>query len=352
MVGVLVVLNVYELLVVSLACYLIRARGTARDGKMLLLIEVLLLVDSTNLLAESWTIYGDFGLRANAAALILAGIKIGTVAWLLGLRYRLREMIAAALGYLGMLAMPGIMAAWNSRGADMERPLHFAWWGAGALVVVLAVLVPRGKREMSPLERALGRAALFAPWLSLLAHLFLSHYVHRAALRPCNLAPVILGVAAAVLHRRPALLDDGIGYVLGATAGLCLLLAMWSSPWLSFDLPGLEGLVYSPLRAVLLGLAVLFLWATFTGRGKLHALPASLFLTSAASGHSAGTIFGTWRTMASGLVPRTQSQWGIVSVIAAFLLLGAGAVASVFRKAAAAGQSPAGEAGGTGGSGK
>ncbi|MHC4914514.1 MAG: hypothetical protein ACYTGB_03400 [Planctomycetota bacterium] len=326
------VLNVYELLVVGLACYLIGRRRAVRDGRMLLLIEVLLLVDGTNLLAESWTCRRNFGLYANASALILAGIKIGTVVWLLRLRYRPRELAAAALGYLAMLAMPGLLAYYNRMGADMERPLHAAWWAAGALAVIISVLASRGKHEMRPLERALGRAALVAPWVSMVVHLFLSHWVHEAEFRICNLAPVVLGLAAVALHRRPKWLTNARArYLLAGTAAVCPLLTVGSADWLTFDAFGVRGLLYSPMRAVLLSLSGLFFWAAFTGRGWLHSVPASAFLTAAASGHSPAAIVTTWKAMASSLMPRSQSQWGIISVIAAFLLLGAGAAVSVYK---------------------
>jgi hypothetical protein len=246
-----------------------------------------------------------------------------------------------------MLAAPGLLAWANRGGATMGLPLHAAWWGAGALAVGLAVLVPRGRREGGGLERSLGRAALVAPWLSLVAHLFVAHWVHEAAFRFCNLAPVALGLTGAALHRNPPwLAGRRTDHLLAWTAGLCLLVVGQPAPELNADFAGLEGLVYSPLRGTLLGLSLLFLWALLAGRGRLHAAPAAALFTLACSGHSPAAILGAWRSMGAGLLPRTRSQWGAVSVVAAFLLLGAGAALSVLKR----GAGESGEAGGAGGS--
>jgi hypothetical protein len=217
----------------------------------------------------------------------------------------------------------------------MAMPLHAAWWGAGALAVGLAVLVPRGKREAGDLERSLGRAALAAPWLSLVAHLVMAHWVHEAGFSLCNLAPVALGLSAAALHRNPRwLAGRRTDHLLAWTAGLCLLLVAETPPELSANFAGVAGLIYSPLRGVLLALSLLFLWATLAGRSRLHGAPAALLFTLACSGHSPAAILGTWRSMGTGLLPRTRSQWGAISVVAAFLLLGAGAALSILRKGA------------------
>jgi hypothetical protein len=54
-------------------------------------------------------------------------------------------------------------------------------------------------------------------------------------------------------------------------------------------------------------------------------------LLAASAGHSLPAIGRTWLWLAGKLLPRSAAQWGVVALVAAFLLLAAGAALSMAR---------------------
>jgi hypothetical protein len=102
--------------------------------------------------------------------------------------------------------------------------------------------------------------------------------------------------------------------------------------------PG-TGFGVSPLRIALLAAAAVYLDGLYLFRHAHFAWAVGLCLSAAGMGHSVGTIndnsLGMAKTSANAfdrLIPRTLFAWGFVSVVAAFVLLGLGALMSMIRK--------------------
>jgi hypothetical protein len=327
-------LNLYEMLVVGLACYLIRRRGQLRDGLMLLMIEVLLLVDSTNLLNEAYQLNFRIGVWVNFGALVLAACKAGVVVHALKLRYSPRELAAAGLGYVGMLAVPGVLAAFNRTGVEtMHMPIHGAWWILGMLPVAVAVILPRAKREFTRLEKVLGAAALAGPLASMLIRALAFSFVHDATFQFANLSPVLIGAAGALLWRGAGRIElKGLHTALTAAGVLGIILAAFGGTDLEAAVPGAGGLMYSPLRSTLLALALLYLWAALMGVGLRYAPASAGCMLSSCSGHTIGAMFENWGEALGKVVPETKTGWGVLALVGAFLFLAAGGAVSLLRK--------------------
>src|SRR5207244_783330 len=103
-----ITLNVYELMLIALALFLIVKRRLVRDGTILLMLEAFFLVDVTFLNSELFTASLRVGTIANALLLALAFVKITAI--FVGLGISLRDgAFALILIELAMLfVMPGI----------------------------------------------------------------------------------------------------------------------------------------------------------------------------------------------------------------------------------------------------
>jgi hypothetical protein len=326
-------LNVYELLLVGLSCFLIVKKKQVRDGLVLLLIEVLLLADSTNLLHETYALSFRVGVQVNLAALILALAKASAVVWALKLRFSVRELAAAASGYLAMLLVPGVLTAINRGGGSMALPLHWAWWIAGLLPLGIALLLPRLSVKRTKQESRLGTFALGAPWASLGLHLLMASWQYGEVFHFANLAPVLIGWTGVALWRGRAIMPrPRLHIFLTACGFLSLLVTAFATTELQGTLPVWGRPVYSPLRATMLALGSLYVWAALLGMGWGYASAGIINLIGLTSGHSVPAILNNWTTLLGRIVPSSKTGWGVLAVIAAFLSLGAGALLSVLRK--------------------
>jgi hypothetical protein len=326
-------LNVYELLLVALSCFLIAKKRQLRDGLMILAIEVLLLADSTNLLHETFALSFRVGLASSAAALLLAGAKATAVIWVLKLRFSVRELVAGASGYVGMLLVPAALTAINSRGWSMVMPVHAAWWFAGLLPLGLAVLLPRPGTKHRLLEGRLGALALGAPWISMLAHLLMASWQYGEVFHFANLAPVLIGWGGVALWRRgPIMPRSGLHAILGGCGALSLLVTAFAATELQIKVPIWGNPVYSPLRATLLAVGLLYVWAAVFRAGWSYAGAGAVSVLGFLSGHSLSVITTNWIALGGEIVPGTKTGWGVLAVILAFAFLGGGALMSVLRK--------------------
>ncbi len=325
-------LNLYELLLVGLGVFLIR-RGFERDGRMLLLLEMAFLADATNLHAEGWALGLGTGLAMSSAALALGATKAFIVVRGLGLRPSARALAAFAAAMIALLGAPGLLALMNRTGMTMELPIHGVWWLLSAAALAVFLLL-RGQGAGQPaLARLLGRALAGALLGSLLVHTVAASWVHAAGFRLSHLAPLMAALAVIALRMEPGRLfgQRGLKALRAGLAGAALLFGAAFPEALAADLPGLDGVTFSPLRGVLLALAAACLWDFLARRGWLRAAAAGLFFLAACAGHSVASDLETWLWLAGKVLPRTAGQWGAAALAAAFVLLAVGAARSLGR---------------------
>src|SRR5215217_6974140 len=208
-----VTLNVYEALLLGLGLFLLARRGVVRDGLVLLFLEALFLVDAAFLNVEVFAINPYVGLVTNAAVYVLALVKLCLVFWGLGLRPD-RTFLFILVQVTLLFLLPGVFAA-VSRRADGWLPppvAYAAWWAVGTVAALSALLVrPRHPDDQHLLGRThhwvgtvLRRVFVGLPFVSLLVHLVMLHWVYNAHVYSAYLAPLLLGLAVALGQTSPS----------------------------------------------------------------------------------------------------------------------------------------------------
>ena len=353
LIALVVTLNAYEALLLALGLYLLARRGVVRDGLMLLFLEAMFLVDAAFLNVEVFAIDLRVGLVVNAIVFFLAVVKLLVV--FRAMRLPRDGTLAFVLVQVALLfAMPGVFA-YVTRGGDGALPagLAYAAWWALASVAVLSVLMLRGRRlnelfgEPAPAEEWVGavvrRSFAWLPFVSLVAHLVMMHWVYDAHLHAAYVAPLLMAGAvvlgAVQPHGRLRATDLAVMKLLLPAVGVAL----------SFDAPaslhlsplGADGRVLVTPLFVSLSLAyvvyVSLYFARHAVRLILVALAAGLvyaFGPTPAQVAGAARQWAVWVVEQVGgavwrIVPKTTTGWGLTAVGAAFAFLGLGAAISL-----------------------
>jgi hypothetical protein len=241
-----------------------------------------------------------------------------------------------------LFAIPGVFSdlASHREGVLPMLAVTGAWWAAG-LVPVLYVLLVR-MRPLTPVGQRVAKLFVALPFASLLAHLCLANWVYKVPFHPSNVAPMLLGLAVWVgrydwhvstLAWRMRM-QLALPFAAVALSAISLAGKMPESP-LAFEILGIW---FTPLRLALLGASAVYLDGWIIHRHAYFAVGSVLCLAGAGLGASVrdmnrNTIDFTnyWLDAIRGMVPRTSSQWGVLSVIGAFVLLAMGAALSLLR---------------------
>jgi hypothetical protein len=332
------ILNLYEVAIIGLALFLIVRRSLWRDGWFLLSIEALFLVDLTNLNAELFTAMPRLGAVVNAVSLGLAMAKILIVCRVLGLRLS-RGTVAYIVAQLAfLLGLPGLFWLLRSPTANVSAmQIYGVWWLLAGLIVAGGLLVRRPAGDSSPLARLPWRLYVLVPLVSLLVHLASQNRVYSVHFQIANLGPVLLA-AVVVLNRtwsagREKILQWSIGL-----AAAAVLLSIVPHPYERELATVMHGLILTPLRAALLASAATLLFVGFHQRSPIAMGASSGNFVLACLGpsvpgirHNLGRCLRWAGTSSHRLVPETELSWGVLAVLAAFVLLGVGAVVSLHQ---------------------
>ncbi len=313
------VLQLYEGLLVGLGTFLVRTGRAPRDGVTVLVLESLFLMDAPLLAAECVTADARVG---TAVAVALLGLALAKLAWvrrnapgLLSSRATLVLLAQAAL----VLAVPVAAAHLAWARLFSPRALWLIWWATLALP-----FAQRSLRRDTVAESGLGPAWAPATWTwtpaaMALLHVWAVGYIHSMPFQPAYLVPLLLGLAATAERGR---LARSV-----ALPALAILLSLGQKATLGFALgPGAP--LVSPLGVG--GLAAALTWAYLSLRdrdkwlavlagvcgvaGVLHSFPSTLW-------HALGRVLA----LVEAHRPRGAFGWGVLAVIAAFVLLAAGA---------------------------
>jgi hypothetical protein len=349
----IVTLNVYEGLLLALGLYLLAHRGIVRDGLMLLFLEAMFLVDAAFLNIEVFAIDVRVGLVTNAVVFALALVKLVLV--FRAMRLRLDGTFGLILVQLVVLfATPGVFA-YVTRGGDGALPsglAYAAWWALG-IVALLAVLLTRGERlnellgEAAPghewVQAVVRRSFVWLPFVSLVAHLVMMHWVYEAHLHAAYVAPLLMGAAVMLgaATPNPVLKAGELALLRAALPALGVAL--------SFDAPaemrwmplgGASRVVVTPL-SVSLGLAAGVYVYLYLARYALRlAILGGMAVLAYAFGPTPGQVAAAGQRWSEWVIeavvgavmralPKTTTGWGMVAVGAAFAFLGLGAAVSL-----------------------
>lgn len=335
-------LSLYELLLVALGLFLIRGRGIQRDGRTLLLLQIVFLVDLTFLNAETVTIDLATGLVVNATLLLLALVKVAAVMKWLSPRFPWRSYLMSGLMLTALFALPCVLKVIEQDGRIAGGHFHALWWCVGLLPVLCEVIrhARRGSGDAPVMKPALSGLYIAIGYLSVIAHLGMMHWVYRGQFHAADLTPVLLGLAAAAAYASPTrIIPTGDLRFARFWLPLAAILCAIAGPRpleLAVGLGGRFDLTSFHLAAM--GAVAVYVYAYFWRWIRTIAVAtagvAALFLfgPTVRQIQDAGTVAANdsmnfiWQIM-----PKTMLQWGMTAIGAAFVFLGIGALLSLTR---------------------
>lgn len=330
----MLILNIYEFLLIGIGVFLWR-RGAVRDATTLFVLEAFFLVDAGFLNSEIFTHDFELGLLVNLMVLVLAVLKVAAVFRGLGISVLDGRLPLVLAQMVLLLGVPGVLRyVWEHNNAVLPPMTLYATWWVVALIPIVYLLLMRGES----IEKHRGIISVFValPIISIIAHLCTSNWVYNVRWYHTNLSPLMLGLAIAMgasdRHVRNLAMRMRLHLLIPAFA---IALAVPERSRLNFEL---AGLALTPLRLTLIGATIVYLHGLLIHRHPYFGFGAGLCLGAAGLGPSPQTMSENahellmtaarrlWR-----LVPRTVSQWGLVSVAASFVLLALGLTVSLLR---------------------
>lgn len=325
------VVQVYELLLVGLAWYLIKSRHSERDGRILLLLELPFLVDATNLSSEYGIADPNGGMLVGLITLFLAAVKIGVILNALGLRFRLKTYYFLLTHFGALLAIPLVSSGWSNQGRLSDGFFYGVWWLVGLLPLVHGWMVdeyrsrPLPNTWLRPLERNIRVALIALPFLSTCWHAASLQWMFGFPFHASYLAPLVLGL--------------GVSFSRAHGSSVWGLRIRWLTPLVAVLLsagfpakllfPVAMEILLSPLRLVLLAAAIVYLWSFWSCRRWPFLFASTSGVLLALAGYSFTTIVETVSHLGNHFVPRTTAEWCLLSIAGAFAFLFLGAAVSL-----------------------
>lgn len=330
-------LNLYEAALIALAFYLIRRRQLARDGLILLVLEAFFLIDITFLNAEIVTSRLGLGLLVNAVLFVAAVAKLAVIGSLVGLPWRDGRFAAMVVQLGALFALP-IVFRWVDHGDVSARVFYAAWWTIGLMIPLGEVIA--GARPGTAWARRTAKLYAALPWLSLVLHVSILHYVYNAHFYAADLGPVLLGLAFALRGAEPSTLlpkrdlavlrfllpAASVGVSMGNPLPLCFGMGTNAAIWVTPD--------RLAVAAAYLAYVYLYLWPFAVYFLGLFALGVLMFVTQPTLERFWHAVWGWGDRSADYLwraFPKTTVDWGMMAIGAAFAFLGIGAAVSLRR---------------------
>jgi hypothetical protein len=312
----MLVLQLYEGMLVGLGAFLVRTGRAPRDGRIVLALESLFLMDATLLVAESVTADARVGTAVAAASLGLAASKLAWVRRTAPGLLSKRAAVLLGLQAAGILAVP-VAAAHLARARLLDSiVLYGLSWAALALPAAQRALRHETRAEADAAPRA-HEAWAWVPSALVFLHLWAVGYIHTIGFRPAFVAPFLLGLA--VTAGRGQLLRQLVPPV------LAVLCSLGQGATLGFHVLGADGLFLSPLRLAAAGALASWTYLAWRDRERWLAILALGCAAGASVGSRAHDLTGALGRLLDAVVPRSAFGWGVLTVIAAYVLLAAGA---------------------------
>lgn len=231
-----------------------------------------------------------------------------------------------------LFGMAGGFKSLSHDGSLDPRILNGAWWIAGALAAAWA-FIPRRQRS-GRLAGVPVRLYMLIPFASIIVHLCGANRVYTMDFYPANVTPVLLGLAVA-LGAAPILSRSAVAKLQMSLIVLAGIVSLTAPRELSFSF---LGMALSPMRLTLLAATAVAIAAFLRHRRWAFACAATLCAATAAMGHtlervreSLNAIGEFISKVANAMVPTTPMGWGVMAVVASFVLLAVGAVVSLRR---------------------
>jgi hypothetical protein len=335
----IVTLNVYEAALLGIGLFLITRRRLRRDGRMLLILQAFFLVDFTFLNAEMATADLRLGLWVNAILFVLAAVKLGVVLRVLKPEFSAPQFAFVLVQLLVLFATPSILWWLNDgRGQVGARHLYVVGWTA-ALLPALYEAVARaggsggaggvGRRSSSPAPTT---AYLVLPYLSLLTHIGILHYVYDEPFRGAHATPVLLGLTLILNRAQPnRLVPRADLTALRFLLPLVAVLVSVNNPFVFHVRTSYPAVTLTPLTLAMAGAYLTYVYcfllphaALFLAAGGVAAAAYVLGPSREQIGDGLKAAWEWTSTLTQRLMPKTLADWGVIGLVAsfAFLLLG------------------------------
>ncbi len=193
-------LNLYEAALIGLAAYLILVRGLRRDGIMLIILELFFLIDVTFLVSEIATRKSWIGPTIAIITFLAAIVKLAVILRVLGFQHLFAQFAFILIQLATILALPIIFSR-HPDGSVSPLAFYISWWIVGLMPVAYEILA-----KLFPTPTSLSRTITtytLLPWLSLVGHLSILHYVYDVPFYGAMAAPLLLALAMALNRAQP-----------------------------------------------------------------------------------------------------------------------------------------------------
>jgi hypothetical protein len=334
----LATINVYEAALIALGLALIpKSAGRGRDGVLLLFVELLFLADGAFLVAQLVQATQAWGWLIALTVAALAIIKVAVIQNALRIPVRGRTLGFLTLQVLLIYGLPVILSHTQVAGELSARAMYACWWAVGLLPVFYDLLATHETLpQLSGRKQFVRRSTIIVPWLLLVAHVAFFHYVYRAEFVAADLAPILLGLAVATRRITP-------GKLLPASQLRAVRLALPTIA-VAFAMVGPDMPLGIPFTSLAITPAVLTAGVAMVIYAYFHSLLTAACAIVAAFLMLLGRlllsdILGVLRVIVDALttlmdklgalIPTTPTAWGVLAIVAAFLLLGVGALFSL-----------------------
>ncbi len=335
------VLQIYELLLVGLAWLLITHRWAERDGRILLLLELVFLADTTFLNVEYSNTDPDGGVFVSLVTLFLVFIKVGVMLQAMGLGFALKTQIFLLTQFGALLGIPLLMARASQQNQLSDANFYSMWWLVGVLPIVQYWMVGElDKRRLCnnwlrPLERNFRIAIIVLPFASVFWHALSMHWVYDFPFYTSYLTPLVLGLGlSGSLVGRRWISRAWCFHIRWTTPLLALLFSLNFPDELLFSLKPelLTGVVVSPFRIGLLAVAAVYFLSFLIDRRRPLLPAGTTALLMAVTGNSLRAIVDTVLQRLEHIVPKTPQEWCLASIVCAFAFLALGAAVSFSQR--------------------
>jgi hypothetical protein len=333
----IVTLNFYEAALLAIALFLIVRRNLRRDGRILLLLQAFFLADFSFLNAEIATLDVRTGLLVNVCLFLLAAIKIGSVIRVLRPSFSALQFAFVLLQLAILFGMP-IALRWQdaNRGILGPRQLYAVWWIIGLLPAAYELLSrldrPRIASVAPDAQAAPTGAYVSLPFVSLLVHIGILHWVYRVDYVAAHAGPLLLGLAVVLNRFSPTrLVPRKDLLLLRLLLPAAAVMVSWNSR-MAFS-TGLRypALVLTPANLTLVGAFLVYVYSFLLPHARLALAAGAAAGFAYVFGPSWQQVTTTTQTswdkttsLIERLMPKTLADWGAIGLVASFAFLAVG----------------------------
>jgi hypothetical protein len=353
----LLTINVYELLLLGLGVYLLKphdVRATPyrrRDGLQVLTLCVVFMCDAAFLVSEVVSTDLQLGMNLSIGLALLAGVKAVLIVRALGIRFARAQWLVAAACIASMFAMPVVLKA---IGDTRVTTSHFVmlWWGVlGLWALHDVVRYHLGQRVMATPGATPQLLLIAIPFISIVSHLGILHYVYDRPFTSAMAAPVLLLIALFIARvpRRQSGDEPGIlGLIQLGMVVAAAIVTLRARTELLATLPLVGELTHTHLGllATYLMCAWLYVPAYFLHASVIGGVSAAAYQFGPSAQQLSEFASMIWRWLAAVesklsqfmssaassiwafirvVIPSTASGWGSIAVAGSFVLLAVGA---------------------------